>query len=174
MKVQLDKQTILSLFESLNKELKKEKVTGELYLVGGAVLCLNFNARPSTLDVDGYFAPKMVIWKAAQRVAIKHHIHKNWLNDAVKGFLSPHGTYSPYLELDHLKVFCADPEYLLAMKCISMRLGKEFFDESDVRFLLRYLNLRDAAAALAVVEKFYPRKMIPQKTFYALSEILEM
>src|SRR5688572_32616472 len=51
-----------------------------------------------------------------------------WLNDAVKGYLSPRGDFDPYLELPHLRVFTARPKYLLAMKSASMRLGAEFHD----------------------------------------------
>ena len=49
--------------------------------------------------------------------------------------------FAPFLELDHLRVMVAQPEYLLAMKCIAMRIGAEFHDEDDVRFLLRWLNV---------------------------------
>ena len=50
----------------------------------------------------------------------------DWLTDAVKGYLSSQGDFNPYLELPHLRVFVARPEYLLAMKVASMRLGEEF------------------------------------------------
>ncbi len=172
MKILLDKKTILELFNALNQKLHKENVQGELYLVGGAVMCLNFNTRPSTLDIDGYYAPKTKIKEAAQKVAEEFNINTDWLNDAVKGFLSPHGNFSEYLELSHLKIFCAHPEYLLAMKCLCMRLGKEFHDESDIRYLLRYLNITKSEDALKIIEKYYDQKLIPQKTFYALEELL--
>ena len=60
------------------------------------------------------------------------------------------------------------------MKCLAMRLGAGFHDEEDVRFLLRYLNLTDHRKALEVVTRYYPRERLPQKTLYALEEILEL
>lgn len=174
MKVKLEKNFILELFEALNKELEKIDIVGELYLVGGAVMCLNFNARPSTMDVDAIFAPKTKIREAVKRVADNFDINENWLNDAVKGFLSPHGEYSPYLDLSNLKVFCAKPEYLFAMKSLSLRLGKEFHDEADLFFLMRYLNLTTIDDTLKIIEKYYDSKLVPQKTFYAISELLEI
>ena len=42
---------------------------------------------------------------------------------SVKGFLSDRGEFSPFLELDHLRVMVAQPEYLLAMKCLSLRIS---------------------------------------------------
>jgi len=53
-----------------------------------------------------------------------------------------------------------------------MRLGEEFHDEDDVRFLLRYLNLVDYRAALEIVTRYYPLEQFPRKTLYALEEIL--
>ena len=40
------------------------------------------------------------------------------------------------------------------MKCLSMRLGEEFHDEEDVRFLIRYLNLTSYDDALTVVGRY--------------------
>jgi hypothetical protein len=59
------------------------------------------------------------------------------------------------------------------MKCLSMRLGPEFHDEDDVRYLLRYLNIETSEEALTVITRYYPLKRFPQKTAYALEEILE-
>lgn len=49
---------------------------------------------------------------------------------------------------------------------------REFHDEDDVRFLLRYLNLVDYRAALEIVTRYYPLEQFPQKRLYALEEML--
>ena len=49
----LSKKRIIALFETLNTELSRDNVSGEIYLVGGAVMCLVYNARAATEDVDG-------------------------------------------------------------------------------------------------------------------------
>jgi hypothetical protein len=54
---------------------------------------------------------------------------------------------SDFLVLPNLRVQTAQPEYLLAMKCLAFRRGAEFHDEADVRFLLRYLNIDRYEAA---------------------------
>jgi hypothetical protein len=43
-----------------------------------------------------------VIRQAAGRVAARADVPDDWLNDAVKGFLSPRGHFDSYLDLDHL------------------------------------------------------------------------
>ncbi|MGE0550178.1 MAG: hypothetical protein AB7O24_08750 [Kofleriaceae bacterium] len=172
MQVALTKPEIERLFRALDAELKAMAVVGEVYVVGGAVLCLVFEVRPSTKDVDGHFAPTQKIRQAAARVAATRDLPENWLNDAAKGFLSSRGGYRLFLELPNLRVFTAQPEYLLAMKCMAFRLGGEFHDEADIRFLLRYLNIESYDAALAIITRYYPLEGFPQKTLYALEEIL--
>jgi len=146
--VALTSEEIEALFRALDTELGTSSVIGELYLVGGAVMCLALHARPATLDVDAHFEPTAAIRRAATRVAAARGVREDWLNDAVKGFLSQHGEYQPFLELPNLRVLVAKPEYLLAMKCLAFRLGPEFHDETDVRFLLRYLNIERYDAAI--------------------------
>lgn len=163
---------IRNLFAELSTELSAANVRGEVYVLGGAVMCLVFSARPSTKDVDGFFLPSAGVREAVRRVARARDLPDDWLNDAAKGFLSDRGEFAPFLELPNLRVLTATPEYLLAMKCLAMRLGAEFHDEADVRFLLRYLNLTDLGATQSVLERFYPLERFPAKTFYALEELL--
>ena len=168
----LTKADIHRLFELLDEELAAEDCQGELYLVGGAVMCLALGARESTRDVDALFKPTKVIREAAARVASRLDVPTTWLNDAVKGFLSPRGEFDDYLELGHLRVFVAPPSYLLAMKCAAMRLGEEFHDLDDVRYLLRYLNITAVEEALTSVTRYFDEERLPAKTRLALEELL--
>ncbi len=163
---------IRRLFELLNEELRRSDTQGELFLVGGAVMCLAYAARPSTEDVDGLFRPARQVREAAARVAVQAGLQADWLNDGVKGFLSEHGEYATFLELDHLRVMVAQPAYLLAMKCLSLRIGAEFHDEDDIRYLLRHLDISSYEQAVAVITHYYPLERFPQKTLYALGELL--
>jgi hypothetical protein len=160
------------LFDLLNAELRQSETEGELFVVGGAVMCLAYAARPSTQDVDAFFRPARQVREAAARVAARAGVAADWLNDGVKAYLSERGDFRSFLELDHLRVMVAEPGYLLAMKCLSMRIGAEFHDEHDVRYLLRYLNIDAYEAALAVITRYYPLERFPQKTLYALAELL--
>jgi hypothetical protein len=163
---------IRRLLTLLDADLATHGVDGEVYLVGGAVMCLAFNAREATKDVDGLFEPAKAIREAAARVAAASGLDASWLNDAVKGYLSPRGEFEPFLDLPHLKVFVAHPRYLLAMKCAALRLGEEFHDLDDVRYLLRYLNVSSADEALAIVTQYYDASQLPPKTRLILEELL--
>jgi len=168
----LSRSDIERLLSLLNDELRSMSVKGEVYLVGGAVMCLAFGARESTRDVDAFFVPTQQVREAALRVASRTGAPAQWLNDGVKGYLSERGSFSTYLELSHLQVYCADAQYLLAMKCLAMRIGEEFQDVDDVRYLLRYLGLTGYEQALELIGRYYPLERFPQKTLYALEELL--
>jgi biotin carboxylase len=146
-------------------------VSGELFVVGGAVMCLAYAARESTRDVDALFRPASKVRAAAARIAARAGVDANWLNDGVKGFLSENAAFNSFLELSHLRVMVAQPEYMLAMKCLSMRIGEEFHDEDDVRYLLRHLGVESNEAALEIIGRFYPVERFPQKTLYVLEEL---
>ena len=168
----LTRADIRPLFDLLNDDLRRTDTKGELFLVGGAVMCLAYAARPSTQDVDAVFRPAAKVREAAARVAARAALSPDWLNDGVKGFISAQGDFAPFLELDHLRVMLAQPAYLLAMKCLAMRIGAEFHDEDDVRYLLRHLDIRSYDAAVAIIARYYPLDRFPQKTLYALAELL--
>ena len=168
----LTDKDIRRLFGLLNEELGRAGTQGELFLVGGAVMCLAYAARPSTQDVDAVFRPARQVREAAARVAMQAGIQPDWLNDGVKGFLSEHGEFTAFLELDHLHVMVAQPQYLLAMKCLALRIGAEFHDEDDIRYLLRHLDIGSYEQAVRVITRFYPLDRFPQKTLYALAELL--
>ena len=170
--VHLTPADIRRLFDLLNDELAAEGAEGELYLVGGAVMCLVMEARHATRDVAAFFRPTALVREAAARVADKAGIPRSWLNAGVKAFLSPRGDFDAYLELSNLRVLVAIPEYLLAMKCLAMRLGEEFQDLDDVRFLLRYLNITEADEAMEVVMRYFDEAQILPKSRFALEEIL--
>ncbi len=168
----LTQADIRRCLELLNDELAAVDVEGEVYLVGGAVMCLALDARAATRDVDAYFRPTKQVREAAARVAARSEVPDGWLNDAVKAYLSPHGDFDPYLELSHLAIFVAQPGYLLAMKCAAMRLGEEFHDLDDVRYLLRHLNITNADEALEIVTKYFHESQLLPKTRLALQELL--
>ena len=168
----LSKKDILRLLHALNDELRAAGVKGHVQLAGGAVMCLAFNARASTRDVDALFRPSVEVLDAALRVASKQKVPETWLNDAVKGYVSDHGSFEPFLELSNLKVFCASAEYMLAMKCLAMRIGEGYHDEEDIRYLLRNLAIQRYEEAKEILEKYYSLEEFPESALLALRELL--
>lgn len=167
----LRSEQIRKLFVALNAELAKIDVLGEVGLCGGAVMCLVFNARPSTKDVDAIFQPTAEIRKAAVRVARDLAVEPDWLNDAAKGFFLSHPPRQSVMEMSHLRVWAPSPEYMLGMKCVSARFDGH--DKDDVMFLIRYLRLQTPQEVFSIIEKYYPQHLIPPKTRFLVEEVLD-
>lgn len=53
-----------------------------------------------------------------------------------------------------------------------MRLGEEFHDLDEVRYLVRYLNISTVEEALAVVTKYFDEARLLPKTRLALEALL--
>ena len=168
----LSRDDILRLLHALNDELRAEGVTGHIQMAGGAVMCLAFDARASTRDVDAVFRPSVKVLEAAVKVAAKENVPDTWLNDAVKSYLSDRGSFQPFLDLGNLKVFDATAEYMLAMKCLAMRIGEGFHDEEDIRYLLRNLGIRRFDDAADILERYYSIDEYPETALLALRELL--
>jgi hypothetical protein len=173
----LSRDIILSAFTRLSHELGKAGVLGELNIVGGTAMVLAFNARTSTKDVDAIFEPSVEVRNAAAIVASALELPMDWLNDAVKGFLSPVGDFSPLpsIDLPNLRVQAPTPEYMLAMKVLAARAGveSEHGDASDIAFLIRFLRLADADSVLDIVGRYYdPSRLLP-RSIYLVDEIIE-
>jgi hypothetical protein len=164
---------ITDLLGQLNGELAGRNVRGELFLVGGAVMCLVYRAREATKDIDGLLVPSVEMRLAAQMVAAREGLPADWINDAVKGFFSDAGRFEVYTEFSHLRVFAPHPDYLLAMKCLAMRLGEEFQDREDVALLVKILGLRKMSDAESVLARYYPLERYPAKTRFVLEELIE-
>jgi hypothetical protein len=155
----------------LNDELRAIDVKGEICLYGGAVMCLAFNARPATKDVDAVFEPVSHIRKAAGRIAEAHGLRKDWLNYAVKMFLVPHERCI-LMDISHLKIYVPSSDYLLAMKTLSARANT--YDRSDIEFLIDKLSFREVDEVLKVVQHYYPHKVVKEATRLLLEEIFAL
>jgi len=166
----MDKSQIQKCLEMLNDELQLMDAKGEVCLYGGAVMCLVYDARPATKDVDAVFKPTQQMREAIKRVAQANDLKEDWLNDAVKGFVVQH-PQKTFLNLSHLKVFVPEPDYLLAMKTLAARV--EATDKQDVQFLIDLLGIKSAQEVFAILEKYYPRQQIKPATQFFIEELFE-
>jgi hypothetical protein len=164
------KEEIRQCLEELNDELRAMNVKGEVCLYGGAVMCLVFDARPSTKDVDAVFRSTREMRQAVKRVAESHGLPEDWLNDAVKGYVVPHAQRILF-DFTDLKVFVPEPDYLLAMKALAARA--EAPDRSDIELLIKLLGIKKPEEVFAILENYYPRQQIMPATQYFIEELFE-
>lgn len=166
----MEKEEILKLLHLINDELQKRNIKGEICLYGGAVMCLAFDARPNTKDVDAVFKPTKEMREAVALIARDNGLREDWLNDGVKGFLVAH-TQQIFLDLPFLKVFIPEPDYLLAMKTFSARVDAT--DKQDVQFLIKKLHLSTKEEVFSILEKYYPLQQVRPATKFFIEEIFQ-
>jgi hypothetical protein len=167
----LNIKDIRAAFTDLNEQLAKMKQIGEIGLCGGAVMCLVFQAREATKDIDAIFEPAQAIRAAVEKVAKKRGLPSDWLNDAATGYFLSEPPKIPVMELSHLRIWAPSAEYMLAMKAISARFDTH--DRDDVVFLIEHLNFKTVAEVLAVISQYCPSEKIPAKTQFLIEELLQ-
>ncbi len=166
----MTKEEILKFLHLLNDELCRREIKGELCLYGGAVMCLAFNARPNTKDVDAVFKPTVEIRNIAAMIGRDNDLREDWLNDGVKGFVVQH-RQTVFLDLPNLKIFVPEADYLLAMKTLSARVDAS--DKDDVIFLIGELNIVNAEEVFSILRKYYPDEQIRPAIKFFIEEIFQ-
>jgi hypothetical protein len=166
----LDRQTIIEALTRLDRHLAERGERAELFLVGGAVMCLVHKARPATKDVDGWFTSPQAVREAARAVAVEMDLDENWLNDAAKAFVPEHPGYETWQALSHVTISTVDARTLLAMKCAAARTE---LDVEDIRFLANELGLRSAEEVLRVVLTYFPAERLPVRVRLLLEEMFD-
>lgn len=164
----MNAQEIQKYLRLLGVELEQQGVTGEIVLVVGAIMLLVIGNRQTTKDIDAYFVSNaQQIRAAAQVIAQREHVSPNWLNDAVKGFFYSQPPTSLWLDVPGLRVYTADPAYILAMKAAAGRPE----DISDIEALAAHLHLTSAHTILAVVTRYIPPSQLTPRTEYLIQTL---
>jgi len=164
----MTKQEIKDYLEQLNERLKSTDIKGEICLYGGAVMCLVYNARPSTKDVDAIFEPVQKLREAISEVAHANNLNEDWLNDSVKGFVVNHNQQI-FFNWPNLKIYIPEPDYLLAMKILASRVDTR--DKEDIQFLINNMEITTAEDVFQILEKYYPKEQIKPATQFFIEEL---
>ena len=151
--------------------------TLEVAIYGGAAMTLQYDARVITQDVDAVAHPedKNLLGTLSQTVGKERGYQVGWLNDAVKEFVSATPDFEKSsFEVPGLRILFPTAEYLLAMKCMAMRVSDEGSkDREDIEFLLGKTGLKTPEEVIDLVSSFYPSGQISVKTQFGIQEIVE-
>jgi hypothetical protein len=164
----LDRDTIVKALSLVDEWLAAHGEKAEIFLVGGAVMCLVHHSRPATKDVDGWFSEPTIVREAARAVARELDLPEDWLNDAAKGFVPASAVYETWQKLPQLTISTVDAPTLLAMKCAAARTDE---DRGDIAVLAKMLGLSSSAEILALVGRYFPADRLPVRTQLLLEEM---
>lgn len=176
------KEDILKAFEEIGKIASEQGIVIDIGVYGGSAIALQWEFRRSTRDVDiVVFGDPQFLRDTAAIVARRHGWPDNWMNDAVKGFVSSRQEVQLYLEFPResedpgLRVFTPTPEYMLAMKCMAMRTGpgEHRSDIGDIKNLLRITGVKSTDEVLGIIEKYYTSKLVTPRILFGIQEILD-
>jgi hypothetical protein len=176
----LSKSEILEGLRILDKKARAANITVDLAIYDAAALALAFDMRAATRDVDAVIRThRPFVRKAVRQIAAELDWPEDWLNDGIKGFISAAEQLQLMQEFQGsidggLRVHIPTPEYLLAMKCMAMRLDDPdaAHDVADIKNLARLLHLKSADDFFKLIEQFYPSSRIAPKTAFGVEEIV--
>jgi hypothetical protein len=161
----------------LGRRLDARGHRADLYIVGGAAMALAFDRTRVTRNIDAVFAPKTVVYDVARAMAEESaDLDENWLNDAVKGFLSATADddATVFLEEKGIRVLVASPKRLLAMKVFAARADR---DRDDIVSLCTRIGVGSIQEVLGITADIYGDLLTPKIRFIVielLQDILPM
>lgn len=177
----LDRAKMKFLLSELGRLIAEQGKIVEIAIYGGSALILQFDFRKASEDID--YLPtdwndEFLLDCLAAQLAKGHGLEPGWFNAAIKvNPISDKNDESLKLYGDFpvdspcLRVFIAKPEYLFAMKVLSMRSSLSSNDVEDLWNLWDELGIETAQQAIDLCRSFYPEKELPIRHVRILEDI---
>lgn len=144
-----DRAELEALFDDLNREMTALGTTAQVVMVGGAWM-LWHSLRLSTRDVDSARKLSSNLAAAVEKIAERHDLSKQWLNDSAAPFWPSTAHYEDcevVYQQPALEVRVPGPEVIFVMKLYRA-------DPQDRDDLVSLWPLCDFAAPLAAAQAF--------------------
>lgn len=151
MNQELTRNQIEALLFELADDLAKQGLDITVRIVGGAALILQDVIDRTTIDVDASYKHQQQVADAVQRIATRHNLKQDWLNDRSTAFLPDEQQWVPFLRVGGVSIELAATKMLLAMKIASARHK----DWRDLWALSDRLGIDDAEQAARIAYDMY-------------------
>ncbi|HME20310.1 MAG TPA: DUF6036 family nucleotidyltransferase [Acetobacteraceae bacterium] len=179
----LDHATIEQAFQELGDRLRRQQRVGDIAVYGGAAMILHFGINRVTHDVDAVIETEHgPVQQAVREIGRIHGWGESWLNESVSVYLAQAARLDdislfrsyPTEGMIGLRVFVANPRYMLAMKLAALRTGTGQRDKDDVLVLARATSLTTAEQLIALHKTYYPSDPLDARKLVIIGEIAEL
>jgi len=162
--MKLTRELILKALTRLGELAFAKGLELHVCIYGGSAMILAYDSRLVSKDVDVIMHPSAEGFALAHQVAEESGLHRDWLNNDVRYFVSEtkdregRRPLNLPIEIKGLKLEVPTANYLLAMKARACRepIPGLSVDEADLRFLIRKMGIRSIEEVETVLEQFFP------------------
>ena len=158
----MDKEQILKLLHELGDELAEEQSYATINVCGGAAMAIAYNNLKSSDDIDAVlsdFDSRNKFTDCVKRIAERHNLPDNWLNEDVKIFINSlkELCFNDFGQFGALSVRIVSREQLLAMKLFAARENK---DLDDAVILANSLDINSKEKLNNILYKYFCERSI--------------
>ena len=155
----LGRERLKALLEKLSKRLERDGVRARMYLVGGALMALEFDRDRATWDIDVRIETNDdTVNRAVLEIAREEGLPGTWLNEQNTPYMPTRvdTKAKTVFASANLTIIGASAEHLLAMK---LHKGRAV-DRDDIRVLVRRLGIGSADEAVSIHEHAYGNRNV--------------
>lgn len=175
----LKKETILQALKRLGELAQNEGLELQVCIYGGAAMMITYDVRNITRDVDVTLYPAERGLALAAQVGEELGLHKHWLNDDVRQFVSDmsdrDGRRDAPIHVEGLKLQVPTANYLLAMKARACRepLPGYEVDSGDLKFLIKKMGIDSLGKVTEQVGRFFPEDPLTDRSRIIIQRLIE-
>ena len=163
--IKLNRQELIASMYDLNGRLRAINNSATIFVYGGFVMCVAYELRDSTMDID-CMHNNFNVENIACEMATEYGWAKNWLNTAVKDIIEhdmikPNMKFVEFDTLSNLRIVIPTEDQMLAMKLYSAREGTSDFQ--DAVDLASNLNIRDRTSLRNLVKTYFKESSIRER-----------
>lgn len=178
----LTRDDIFSGLKRIGELAREEGMTVDIAVFGGSAIAMTWQFRVATRDVDAVVIKakdKAFLNRAGKLIAEEKGWETDWLNDGVKGFIGEVQDFNEYPLAPNddnpgIRVYTPTPEYMLALKCMAMRIDDPdgASDIEDIKHLLEILDVNGTDEVMDIVEHYFPKGRVSAKVQFGIEEII--
>ncbi len=162
--VLLTRTDTINLLTELGQLLYENNIQSNFFVHGGAVMCVEYELRHSTFDIDCIFTDERVR-RYANVLSKKYDIQDDWINDAISSIVTEdmkRQEVSRTYDVGGLKISVPSIRQMLAMKVFSARLDRSD-DLPDAYNLAKELGIRSEYQIREVLTEYFKKESIKEQ-----------